>query len=141
VKEKYKMNLEQNKGIIHDFLIEIDRGSDAVDRFFSPNCMVHLPGSLSPTDREGFKAFIGMLYKAFPDLRHTLVDQIAENGKVANLVIAHGTHKGVFQGIPPTGKPVAITDIIIVKIIEGRVIELWAQFDFLGLLQQLGVSL
>jgi predicted ester cyclase len=135
------MNLELNKGVMHDFLIELDRDSDAIDRFFSPNCLVHLPGILSPTDKEGFKAFVGMLYNAFPDLRHTLVDQVAENEKVANLVIARGTHKGVFQGIPPTGKPIAITDIIIVKIIDKRVEELWAQFDVIGLLQQLGVSL
>jgi predicted ester cyclase len=134
------MNLEQNKAIMRNFLIEIDKDLDAIDRFFAPDCLAHLPGSVSPTSREGFKAFIGMLYTAFPDLNHTIVDQVAENEKVANLVIARGTHKGVFQSIAPTGKAVVITDIIIARIMEGRVVELWAQFDVLGLLQQLGVE-
>lgn len=81
-----------------------------------------------------------MLYTAFPDLHHTIVDQFAENEKVANLVVARGAHRGVFLNIAPTGKTMVITDIMIVRIIDGRVVELWAQFDALGLLQQLGIT-
>jgi predicted ester cyclase len=135
------MNTEQNKALIRNFLIELDKGLDAVDRFFSPDCLVHLPGAVSPANREGFKAFIGMLYTAFPDLRHSIIDQFAEYEKVANLVSAHGTHRGAFQSIAPTGKAVIITDIVIARVMGEKVVELWAQFDVLGLLQQLGVSL
>ncbi len=136
------MNKEHNKTLMRDFLIELDNnGPDAIDRFFSPDCLAYLPGTQDPTGREGFKGFVSMLYTAFPDFRHTIVDQVAENEKVANLVSARGTHKGAFQSIAATGKAVVITDIIIVKIMDGKVVELWAQFDVLGLLQQLGVTL
>lgn len=135
------MNTEHNKALMRNFLIELDKGLDAVDRFFSPDCLVHLPGTVSPTDREGLKAFIGMLYTAFPDLRHSVIDQFAEHENVANLVSAHCTHGGAFQSIAPTGKAVAISDIFIVRIMDERVVELWAQFDVLGLFQQLGVAL
>lgn len=135
------MDEEQNKALIRDFLIELDKDLDAIDHFFSPNCVAHLPGTEDPTDREGFKAFVNVLYTAFPDLRHTIVDQIAEHEKVANLVVARGKHRGVFQNISPTGKAVVITDIMIVRIMDGRVVELWAQFDALGLLRQLGITL
>jgi predicted ester cyclase len=135
------MDTEQNKALIRSFLVELDKGLDAVDRFFSPDCLVHLPGTPSPTNREGFKAFIGMLYTAFPDLRHSPIDQFAEYEKVASIVSAHGTHRGAFQSIAPTQKPVVITDIIIARVMNGRVVELWAQFDVLGLFQQIGVTL
>lgn len=135
------MSTEHNKSLIRDFLIELDNGQDAVNHFFSPDCLAYLPGNESPTNRDGFTAFVGMLRTAFPDLRHTIIDQVAENEKVTTLLSARGTHLGAFQNIPPTGKPVVLTDIFIVKIMDGKVVELWAQFDVLGLFQQLGISL
>ncbi len=51
----------------------------------------------------------------------------------------YGTHRGDFQGIAPTGKQVVFKDFFITHIQEGKVVELWAQFDALSLLQQLGV--
>ena len=80
-----------------------------------------------------------MLYAAFPDLHHTVEDQISENDKVASLVNVCGTHWGDFQGIAQTGKRIVFKDIIITRIQEGKIVELWAQFDALSLLQQLGV--
>lgn len=44
---------------------------------FSPDCRTHLPGSNLPVDREGFKKFVGMLYKAFPDLHHEIEYQLS----------------------------------------------------------------
>jgi predicted ester cyclase len=111
----------------------------AIDVFFAPNALAHLPGSPKPTNREGFKQFVSLLYTAFPDLHHTVEDQIAENDKVVNRVTAWRTHRGYFQGIAPTSRLITIADIFITRIKEGKVIELWAQFDALGLLQQLGV--
>jgi predicted ester cyclase len=43
------------------------------------------------------------------------------------------------MGIPPTGKPVAMQGIDIVRIANGKIVEHWATFDQFGLLQQLGV--
>jgi predicted ester cyclase len=133
------MKAEKNKTIINRFLEELDKDLTAVDLFFAPNALAHLPRSSEPTDREGFKQFVTLIYTAFPDLRHTVEDQIAENDKVVNRVTARGTHQGYFQGIAPTSRQVTITDILITRIEEGKVIEVWAQFDALGLLQQLGV--
>jgi predicted ester cyclase len=132
------MTIDQNKGFMRSFLEELDKQRTAIDTFFSPSCLAHLPGNPQPTNREGFKQFVASLYAAFPDLHHKVEEQIAENDKVVGLVSAHGTHQGDFQGIAPTGKRVIITDIIITRILGGKVVELWAQFDALSLLQQLG---
>ena len=46
---------------------------------------------------------------------------------------------GWIVSFAPTGKQVIIADIIITRIQTGKAVELWAQFDALGLRQQLGV--
>jgi len=47
------------------------------------------------------------------------------------------THQGEYAGIAPTGREVAWTGIIVFRIECGRIIETWAEWDRLGLLQQL----
>jgi predicted ester cyclase len=51
----------------------------------------------------------------------------------------HGTHRGDFQGIAPTGKSITQTGIDILRLAGGKVSERWGEFDNLGLMQQLGV--
>ncbi|WP_051409320.1 ester cyclase [Syntrophorhabdus aromaticivorans] len=127
-----------NKAILEHFLKELDEGIDAVDKFFSPVCSAYLPGNTLPVNRDGFKQFVEMLYSAFPDLRHHIQEQVAERDTVAAVVTVHGTHMGEFQGISPTGKQIIVTDIIVAKIEAGNIVRIWAQFDALGLLRQLG---
>lgn len=64
---------------------------------------------------------------------------IAEGDKVAVRWIAHGTNQGVFLGIPPTGKKVAVTGIDIFRIAHDKLQEAWVNSDILGMLQQMGV--
>ncbi len=131
------MTADQNKTLIYRFLAELDKRPTAINEFFAPGCRAYLPGSPEPTDLEGFRQFVALLYTAFPDLQHKVEDQMAEHDKVVSLVTAWGTHQGDFQGILPTGKHAIIKDILITRIKEGKIVELWAQFDALSLLQQL----
>jgi predicted ester cyclase len=48
---------------------------------------------------------------AFNDRYFTLKDQVAEGDKVVTLATWRGTHSGNFQGLPPTGKQIAISAI------------------------------
>ncbi len=50
-----------------------------------------------------------------------------------------GTHKGELMGIPPTGKQIAVSGMTISRIVNGKAEETWANYDALGMLQQLGV--
>jgi len=132
------METDQNKAMVRNFLERLDKDISAIEEFFVPECTACLPGN-PPTDREGFRQFVAMLYSAFPDLHHEIEMQIAENDKVASIINVYGTHNGDFQGIPPTGRQVEFQDFMITRIQEGKFIELWAQFDALKLLQQLGI--
>jgi predicted ester cyclase len=69
----------------------------------------------------------------------TLDLMVAEADTVAAFVSYRSTHTGPFMGYPPTRKPVHVTGMDIMRYRDGQVIELWSQFDDLGLLQQLGL--
>jgi predicted ester cyclase len=71
----------------------------------------------------------------------TIEDMLAEGDRVATRKTFRGTHRGELLGIPPTGKPVAIGLIDMVRLEHGRVVESWSEADNLQLLQQLGAHL
>lgn len=89
---------------------------------------------------EAVKAIVLPVREAFPDLHHTIHDLLAEGDRVAVRWTMKGTHRGPFSGIPATGKPVAFNAISIYRFQDGKIAELWAQVDRLGLLQQLGAA-
>lgn len=49
-----------------------------------------------------------------------------------------GTHEGVFQGIPRTGKKVSFGATAIATVVDGKVEENRVHADIMGLMQQLG---
>ena len=75
--------------------------------------------------------------QAFPDLHVTVEDLIAEGDRVAARLRFRGTHLGELDGIAPTGRRVDCTGIVISRIEEGKIAEDWANFDDLGMMQQL----
>jgi len=90
-------------------------------------------------DWTGHKQFIVTVTNAFPDVHHDIVDMVAEGeDKVAIRVINTGTHKGEFQGIPPTGKKVSFDGMQFLTIMNGKITEIWANVDMMELIQQIG---
>ena len=55
---------------------------------------------------EGFKQSLSALFTAFPDIHANIEHIVAENDLVVVFLNFTGTHKGEFQGMPPTNKPV-----------------------------------
>jgi predicted ester cyclase len=88
---------------------------------------------------ESFKQAIQMWRIAFPDLEYTLEDLIAEGDRVVERWACRGTHKGALFGIPPTGKQITSTGILIHRIVDGKIVAFVEVADGLGLMQQLGV--
>jgi predicted ester cyclase len=83
-------------------------------------------------------ALFGMLFGAFPDLRAEIHQQFAEGNDVITRKTFHGTHRGDFMGIPPTGAEVAFDVIDIVRVPDGKVVEHWNIVDSMALMTQLG---
>jgi steroid delta-isomerase-like uncharacterized protein len=93
-----------------------------------------------PPGREGEKQALATFRSAFPDLRVTTEDLIAEGDKVVLRWTARGTHEGDLPGVPATGKQATLKGIDILRLADGRIVERWAEYDNLGLLQQLGLA-
>ena len=91
-----------------------------------------------PFGREGDRQRTQRLLAAFPDVQYELHDVIAEGDKVAVRYTMRGTQHGEVLGIAPTGKAVSMSVATIYRISDGQVVELWENYDALGLLQQLG---
>jgi steroid delta-isomerase-like uncharacterized protein len=134
------MSTEDNKATIRRFHEEVwSQGKlTVVDELCAPNFIYNTPtGPIHGL--EGFKQFATMYRTAFPDLQVPIEDMIAEADKVVTRWTARGTHKGDLMGIPPTGKQVTVTGILIGRFEGGKFTEGWIDFDALGMMQQLGV--
>lgn len=113
--------------------------TNVIDELVAEDFVEHNPMPGVSGDREGFKQMVGGLHEAFPDFNTTIEDQIAEGDKVVERWTAGGTHEGVFLGVPPTGKRIAIEGMDISRLADGKIVEHWTQMDALAMMQQLGV--
>ena len=99
----------------------------------------HNPAPGQAAGAAGVKSRIETLRGAFPDLRYTLEEVIAEGDLVAARYSWRGTHKGeAFLGIPPSGKSILVRGMDLFRLREGRIVEHWDNVDELGMLTQLG---
>jgi len=129
---------EQNKAIARRFLDELWNRSnfELVDQLLASDYDGH--SSTVIRGPEGAMAFVPRLRNAFPDFQFLILDQIAEEDKVATRWVIRGTHEGEFQGVPPSGKQIEMTGIAIFRVANGKLIEGWTNEDVLGMMQQLG---
>lgn len=135
------MSPEDNKALVRRFVDEVQSkgNTDLIDEICSPEFVNHSAPPGLPADLEGIKILTTMFKGAFPDSYFTVEDMIAEGDKVVTRKTFHGTHEGEFMGIPPSGRPVNVSLIDVVRISDGRVVEHWSVGDNLGMMQQLGV--
>lgn len=134
------MSVEENKTRVRQIYEAISKGDlMALDHLLTADFVDHNPDPGQAPGLEGVKQGFAMFRTAFPDFQITLEDMIAEGDKVATRVTGRGTHKGEFQGIPPTGKQVTVAGIDIIRCAGGKCVERWGAFDNLGMMQQLGV--
>ncbi len=134
------MSTEDNMAIVRRLIEEgfNQRNLAIFDELYIPDFVYHL-GSTKIQGREPYKQFISTIFTAFPDLHYTIEDQVAGADKVVTRWTWRGTHHGLFQDIPPTGKHVMVTGIGINRFANGEIVENWTNLDALGLRQQLGV--
>ena len=134
--------MEVNKALVRRQEEELfSRGNlDAADDIYAPDYVGHDPSN--PMDVRGLEAAkqaAADYREAFPDLRVTVEDLIAEGDRVAAHLRFRGTHLGELDGIAPTGRRVDCTGIVVSRIEEGKIAEDWANFDDLGMMRQLGL--
>jgi predicted ester cyclase len=135
--------VEQNKEVSRRWIEVFNQRDDAAEADVrAPDFVAHAPASLEPDalTSQPWVEFLAGFVEGFPDLRLTVESAVGEGDLVAQKIHFEGTHTGVFQGLPPTGKNVAFEGLELNRHDDdGRVVEHWFQLDALGLLQQLGL--
>jgi predicted ester cyclase len=105
--------------------------------FYDDSLIIHgFPPNL-PTNKEGFKQFIYLLWKAFPDIRIMFEDIIIEGNKVVCRYNLTGTHKGEFMDLQPTDKQFRVNGMTVFSFRDTKVIERWNLVDMISLMEQL----
>ena len=134
------MSIEEKNKVLVRRVYELcnQKKVEATYDHYAPECVFYnMPnGDMSVEQSRDFDA---MLCSAFPDMKLTIVDIIAEGDKVAFRVNLKATHKGEFMGIAPTGNKVDITNSNWVRIVDNKYMEFWSCGDGLSMMQQLGV--
>lgn len=130
---------QENKAVARRYLEEVlSKGNLAVvDELVATNYVGHSTTAPEVKGPEGLKQRATQLRTAFPDIQFTIDDMVAEGDKVATRTTFHGTHKGEYRGVAPTGKAVTVTGIGILRIANGKIQEGWLNTD---LMHQLGVG-
>ena len=123
---------EENKAIarrVYEIISTGDfgRASEIVDQDAPDNEL--RPGDPPAKLIETFEQTFAEAREGFPDLSVVVEDVLAEGDRVSARVTMHGTHRGEFQGIAPTGKRVEVRAMDMFRIREGKIVEHWGHAD------------
>ena len=133
------MSAEQNKEIIRKIFNEgmNNRNFSVADEYVSAEYVNYgIPGHRRGV--EGFKEIIKQFLDAFPDMKITQEEIIADGDIVATRGYWEGTNEGSFMGMPATGKQVRVSYMDFWKLQNGKCMENQVQMDIAALMQQLG---
>ena len=132
------MTTEQNKALARRVLEAIGANDQArLKELLAPDFVAHQPGG--PQNGQAFVQHLSGFRLAFSDSEFTVEEQIAEGDRIATRATWQAIHSGDFQGLPPTGKQIAISAIFFGRIREGKFVESRSLFDQMSLMQQLGL--
>ena len=131
---------EQNKAVVRR-LVECwnqKPGPAAMaNELYDANCTINVPG-ITLRGRAGAQQFLTTYLNAFPDVRVTAEDLLAEGDKVTLRWRCKATHKGELQGVAASGKPVDVAGTAIYRLVGGKIVEEHNVWDTLSMMQQIG---
>jgi steroid delta-isomerase-like uncharacterized protein len=141
--QEVTMSTQKNKAIVQRFFEVLNTEFWPTGNFASAEAliapeMVYQDPATPLRGRAAYQQLLTMYRTAFPDARLTIEEQVAEGDSVLTRFSARGTHRGELLGIAPTGKPVTLSILSLVRIVDGQIAEECERFDTANLLQQVG---
>jgi len=111
---------------------------EVFEQLFADDFKDHTPQPNMTPDKPGVLGLYKGLRAAFPDFHAVIHWQTADGDVVTTFKTYHGTHKGSFLGIPPTGKKIHFETVDAMRVEDGRIKEHWGVANLYSLMQQLG---
>jgi steroid delta-isomerase-like uncharacterized protein len=134
---------ERNRAVVQKFIDEaLNRHDwDATAAVFAENYVNYgfMPDD-PPMSREEVRPLVEMLFSGFPDLQIEVDEMVADGDTVITRYTARGTHQGEFNGIPATGRTIAVPGMSYYRLKDGKIVEDRPGINILALLTQLGVA-
>jgi steroid delta-isomerase-like uncharacterized protein len=137
--------VEENVRLVKRWFEEVwnQKRSDTISELVSADCVAH---GTSETGEElhgpeGFRALQARILEAFPDIHFTLHDCFGAGDRVVARWSATMHHRGNGLGMAATGAEVNITGTGMVRMENGKVTEVWDNWDKFAMFQQIESAL
>lgn len=105
--------------------------------FFTDPVTFNFRGAVQSTNIEELKGLVAFWKAAFPDLSFQILDIVVEQNLAAVNLLFTGTHQGVWQDVPPTGRNIRVEEMMFFRIEEGKIVEMWEVYDEAMMMKQL----
>jgi predicted ester cyclase len=130
------MSVERNKERYRRFVAEVLNAgnAEAAGEFLLTEFVDNTP---KPESLQDFKAWLAAFRRAFPDAHWEIDLLIGEGDFVVNRKTVRGTHQGEFLGLAPTGRRVEVSETVIVRFADGKMVEFWGDYEDRDVLAQL----
>jgi steroid delta-isomerase-like uncharacterized protein len=132
------VSTETNKAVVRAYVEAWNtRDLDRFDDLMSADAQLTVGTTTFGCGPEQTRATVGQWVDGFPDYRFELLDLIAEGDRVVARMPFSGTHEGPVLGLPPTGRTVRVDEIVIFRLVDGHIVEVWEVWDELAMRRQL----
>ena len=134
---------QQNMAFVMNVFDELNKQNEAVyEEFYALEYGWYFPANNPQAlTRDEEAGFVKLLWAAFPDIRWDIAEMVASGDTVMARFMVRGTHKGEYQGLPPTGNMFETGGVWTASIKDGKLVEVREEADVLGWMQQLGMEL
>ncbi|MFD0152851.1 ester cyclase [Streptomyces sp. NPDC055721] len=128
------------KAVVRRNTEDVQGGGDFAlfDELFADDFLDHTPQPGRTPDKAGARELYQVLREAFPDFRADIHWQAADGNLVTTYKTYHGTHRGEFFGIAPTGRTIRFDTVDAMRVRDGKITEHWGVANLFSLMQQLG---
>lgn len=111
------------------------------EELFADDFVDHTPQPGTTADKDGVRVLYRRLRDAFPDFRPEIHWQTVDGDVVTTFKTYHGTHRGDFLGIAPTGRTVSFDTVDAMRVRDGRIVEHWGVANLYSVIGQLGARI
>jgi len=104
----------------------------AIDELLAPEGLLHGLGPNPIVGPEEFRTFHSAFLAAFREVRVEVLQQLAQGDRTAALCRCRATHRA-------SGRVAVFQGAVIFRVSQGKLVEGWNTWDFVGLLEGMGV--
>lgn len=109
---------------------------ETIDELLAPDAVIH-DGDCHTVGAAQFHPFFDRIHSVFSDLKFGIHTVIVEGNMVCVRWSFAAKHTCDGLGVPASGKSISATGMSLLRVVDGKLVEGWQNWDMLGLMQQI----